>query len=288
MALIRSAVGGSIISARRCRSSSIRTCSSRRSSCQMRSTRWEVSLIASVWLHSCQPVSSRISVRCRLAVREVKSYEPSSDARTPACRAMCSTASPGSSARILGNRPRQVMNFSWTAKPSRVAPALFRSQPTSSPTSVKCSTTPSSPRSRPTRRPPLLALYDSRDSPPGVHSFSPTSEPPDGNGDPHQPGESWKCGQAGRAAAVSAAWSCRRAAGRPAWPLSYGSAPSVQWLTACGSTADGITAMADPPETGQADWPSFPVMLSRARKRVMEFFPPGGVGIIGWPRCACG
>ncbi|MFF7534677.1 hypothetical protein ACFZB2_37115 [Streptomyces bobili] len=43
--------------------------------------------------------------------------------------------------------------LSWTAKPSLVAPVLFRNQPTSSPDRVKWSTTPSRPRSRPSRQP---------------------------------------------------------------------------------------------------------------------------------------
>lgn len=73
MALTWAAVGGSIRSARICRSSSARTCSSRRSSCQITSTRCETSLTRSVFVHSCQPVRSRSSLRCRFAAREVKS-----------------------------------------------------------------------------------------------------------------------------------------------------------------------------------------------------------------------
>lgn len=55
--------------------------------------------------------------------------------------------------RIRGNRPRQVRNLSWTAKPNLVAPVLLRNHPASSPDRVKWSTTPSSPRARPTPQP---------------------------------------------------------------------------------------------------------------------------------------
>ncbi|CAM5650893.1 hypothetical protein SHIRM173S_07388 [Streptomyces hirsutus] len=65
------AVGGSIRAARICRSSSARTCSSRRSSCQITSTRCETDLARSVLVHSCQPGRPRNSLRCRFAAREV-------------------------------------------------------------------------------------------------------------------------------------------------------------------------------------------------------------------------
>lgn len=70
------AVGGSIRSTRICRRSSARTCSSRRSSCQITSTRCETSLTRSVLVHSCQPVRSRSSLRCRFAGARGEVVEP--------------------------------------------------------------------------------------------------------------------------------------------------------------------------------------------------------------------
>ena len=105
---------------------------------------------ASATLHSRKPCTR--GSRCDGAsLSGSESHTP--PARSPPRRLGARGAPPrrrGTSWGPRGNRPRQSRNFSSTANPSLVAPALLRNWSTSSPTSVKWSTTSSRPRSRAT------------------------------------------------------------------------------------------------------------------------------------------
>ena len=141
---IRVPAGGSIFSHRHCPSSSSRTRSAR---CSLQHTcpaSHAVRFSASATLHSRNPVTRRISARCRLTCRPSQSYKPISAAGTPTCPATNSTMLSGSSPRPRGNRAFHSRNFRLRLNPSRVAPLLFRSSRISSGYSVKCSTSSSS------------------------------------------------------------------------------------------------------------------------------------------------